>query len=60
MTLRMIGGGRGGPLLVLLHGLGASADVWHGVAEHWTGAGSHPTCPVTAARIRCGATPSAR
>jgi pimeloyl-ACP methyl ester carboxylesterase len=45
MTLRMIGGGRGGPLLVLLHGLGASADVWHGVAEHWDGRWLAPDLP---------------
>jgi pimeloyl-ACP methyl ester carboxylesterase len=45
MSLRMIGGGSGGPLLVLLHGLGASADVWHGVAEHWDGRWLAPDLP---------------
>jgi pimeloyl-ACP methyl ester carboxylesterase len=45
MTLRMIGGGSGGPLLVLLHGLGASADVWRGVAEQWHGRWVAPDLP---------------
>ncbi|TDP89221.1 alpha/beta fold hydrolase [Labedaea rhizosphaerae] len=45
MSLRVIGGGSDGPLLVLLHGLGASADVWHGVAEHWPGRWLAPDLP---------------
>jgi pimeloyl-ACP methyl ester carboxylesterase len=45
MSLRVIGGGSGGPLLVLLHGLGASADVWRGVAEHWPGRWLAPDLP---------------
>lgn len=45
MTLRTIGGGSGGPLLVLLHGLGASAEVWRGLAEHWPGRWLAPDLP---------------
>jgi pimeloyl-ACP methyl ester carboxylesterase len=37
----VIGGGAGEPLLLLLHGLGATADVWEGwrplLAERWPG-----------------------
>ncbi|RKT52517.1 alpha/beta fold hydrolase [Saccharothrix australiensis] len=29
--------GGSGPLLVLLHGLGATAEVWRGVTPHWPG-----------------------
>lgn len=32
------GGAEDGPLLVLLHGLGATADVWAGVQDAWPGA----------------------
>src|SRR5215218_3110594 len=31
------GGSEDGPLLVLLHGLGATAEVWAGVQETWSG-----------------------
>jgi len=45
MTLRMLGGGTGGPLLVLLHGLGAGAEVWRPLAEHWPGRWLAPDLP---------------
>jgi pimeloyl-ACP methyl ester carboxylesterase len=47
--LRVRGGGEGGPLLLLLHGLGATGDVWAGwadlLAEHWPGRWIAPDLP---------------
>lgn len=47
--LRAIGGGTGAPLLVLLHGLGAGADVWEPwrplLAERWPGRWLAPDLP---------------
>ena len=46
---RVLQGGGGRPLLVLLHGLGASADVWDGwrplLAERWPGRWLAPDLP---------------
>lgn len=39
------GGGRGGPTVLLLHGLGATADVWEGVATRLPGAWIAPDLP---------------
>jgi pimeloyl-ACP methyl ester carboxylesterase len=43
--LRMRRGGRGGPSVLLLHGLGATGDVWEGVAELLAGAWTAPDLP---------------
>ncbi|MFL6128386.1 MAG: alpha/beta fold hydrolase [Mycobacteriales bacterium] len=47
--LRTIGAGAGSPLLLLLHGLGATADVWEGwrplLAERWPGRWVAPDLP---------------
>lgn len=47
--LRVLGGGHGEPLLLLLHGLGATADVWAGwqplLAERWPGRWLAPDLP---------------
>lgn len=47
--LRVVEGGAGGPLLVLLHGLGATADVWDSwrplLAERWPGRWVAPDLP---------------
>lgn len=47
--LRVLEGGRGEPLLVLLHGLGATADVWSGwaplLARRWPGRWLAPDLP---------------
>lgn len=47
--LRVLGGGDGEPLLLLLHGLGATADVWAGwqplLAERWPGRWLAPDLP---------------
>jgi pimeloyl-ACP methyl ester carboxylesterase len=47
--LRVQTGGSGGPLLVLLHGLGATGDVWNGwrplLAERWPGRWVAPDLP---------------
>ncbi|MFI5496556.1 alpha/beta fold hydrolase [Actinoplanes sp. NPDC051859] len=49
MTLRVTGGGTGEPLLLLLHGLGATGDVWAGwesvLAERWPGRWVAPDLP---------------
>ncbi|WP_433291322.1 alpha/beta fold hydrolase [Actinoplanes sp. CA-030573] len=49
MDLRVTGGGRGEPLLLLLHGLGATGDVWSGwaplLAERWPGRWLAPDLP---------------
>jgi pimeloyl-ACP methyl ester carboxylesterase len=48
-ALRVQRGGRGEPLLVLLHGLGANGDVWHGVqallTARWPGSWLAPDLP---------------
>jgi pimeloyl-ACP methyl ester carboxylesterase len=38
-------GGRGGPSVLLLHGLGATCDVWEGVADLLPGAWTAPDLP---------------
>lgn len=47
--MRVLEGGAGRPLLLLLHGLGATADVWDGwrpvLAEHWPGRWRAPDLP---------------
>ncbi|GGQ86819.1 alpha/beta fold hydrolase [Couchioplanes azureus] len=47
--LRVRSGGEGGPLLILLHGLGATADVWAGwwpvLAGRWPGRWVAPDLP---------------
>jgi pimeloyl-ACP methyl ester carboxylesterase len=47
--LRVIGGGDGAPLLLLLHGLGATADVWAGwrplLSAQWRGRWVAPDLP---------------
>jgi pimeloyl-ACP methyl ester carboxylesterase len=47
--LRVLGGGDGQPLLILLHGLGANADVWDGwrplLEERWPGRWLAPDLP---------------
>ncbi|MEU4427650.1 alpha/beta fold hydrolase [Actinoplanes sp. NPDC024001] len=47
--LRVRGGGEGGPHLLLLHGLGATADVWSRwapvLADHWPGRWLAPDLP---------------
>ena len=47
--LRVLGGGDGEPLLLLLHGLGATGDVWAGwrpmLAERWPGRWLAPDLP---------------
>ena len=47
--LRVLGGGDGQPLLLLLHGLGATAEVWEGwrplLAERWPGRWVAPDLP---------------
>jgi pimeloyl-ACP methyl ester carboxylesterase len=47
--LRVLEGGRGEPLLVLLHGLGATGDVWQGwwplLARRWPGRWVAPDLP---------------
>ena len=47
--LRVIGAGEGEPLLLLLHGLGATADVWAGwgplLAARWPGRWVAPDLP---------------
>ncbi|BEL03957.1 alpha/beta fold hydrolase [Actinoplanes sichuanensis] len=46
---RVRGGGQDGPLLLLLHGLGATGDVWAGwadpLARHWAGRRLAPDLP---------------
>jgi pimeloyl-ACP methyl ester carboxylesterase len=48
-TLRVLSGGDGDPLLLLLHGLGATADVWAGwqpmLADRWPGRWLAPDLP---------------
>ncbi|MEU8663758.1 alpha/beta fold hydrolase, partial [Actinoplanes philippinensis] len=48
-SLRVRGGGEGGPLLLLLHGLGATGDVWAGWAQllerDWPGRWAAPDLP---------------
>jgi len=48
-SLRIQEGGAGEPLLVLLHGLGATGDVWNGwrslLAQHWPGRWIAPDLP---------------
>jgi pimeloyl-ACP methyl ester carboxylesterase len=43
--LRVRRGGRGEPTLLLLHGLGATGDVWEGVADLLPGAWTAPDLP---------------
>jgi pimeloyl-ACP methyl ester carboxylesterase len=47
--LRVASGGTGGPALLMLHGLGASAEVWNGliplVSERWRGQWLAPDLP---------------
>jgi len=47
--LRVLSGGEGEPLLLLLHGLGATADVWDGwrplLADRWPGRWLAPDLP---------------
>lgn len=47
--LRVLSGGHGDPLLLLLHGLGATSDVWAGwqsvLAERWPGRWLAPDLP---------------
>lgn len=47
--VRVLGGGDGPPVLVLLHGLGATAEVWDGwrplLAERWPGRWVAPDLP---------------
>lgn len=47
--LRVLSGGEGEPLLLLLHGLGATADVWEGwrplLADRWPGRWLAPDLP---------------
>jgi pimeloyl-ACP methyl ester carboxylesterase len=49
MPLRVLEGGRGEPRLVLLHGLGATGDVWEGwrplLARRWPGRWLAPDLP---------------
>lgn len=49
LRLRVQGGGSGEPLLVLLHGLGATGDVWNGwrslLARQWPGRWLAPDLP---------------
>lgn len=48
-TVRVQGGGGGQPLLLLLHGLGATGDVWNGwrslLDRHWPGRWLAPDLP---------------
>ena len=48
--LRVQGGGDGDPVLLLLHGLGATGDVWAGggplLAQRWPGRWLAPDLPV--------------
>ena len=48
-TLQVRGGGEGTPLLILLHGLGATGDVWSGweplLEKHWPGRWLAPDLP---------------
>lgn len=48
-ALRVLEGGRGAPVLLLLHGLGATGDVWYGwrplLAERWPGRWLAPDLP---------------
>lgn len=43
--LRVRQGGSGQRVLLLLHGLGATSDVWNGVAHHWPGRWLAPDLP---------------
>lgn len=43
--MRVLRGGQGGPTVLLLHGLGATADVWSGVAALLPGAWVAPDLP---------------
>ncbi|WP_232667559.1 alpha/beta fold hydrolase [Pseudonocardia sp. TRM90224] len=43
--MRVLRGGAGGPTVLMLHGLGATADVWAGVAAHLPGAWTAPDLP---------------
>ena len=45
MTLRVNEGGSGRDVLLLLHGLGATGDVWQGVGDHWPGRWLAPDLP---------------
>jgi len=45
MTVRVRRGGGAGPVLVLLHGLGATGEVWDGVAARWPGSWVIPDLP---------------
>jgi pimeloyl-ACP methyl ester carboxylesterase len=43
--LRVREGGSGGPVLLLLHGLGATSDVWDPLARRWPGGWLAPDLP---------------
>ncbi|MEO6089866.1 MAG: alpha/beta hydrolase [Umezawaea sp.] len=45
MTVQVRRGGSDGPALVLLHGLGATGDVWHAAAQAWPGTWIAPDLP---------------
>src|SRR2546430_4587365 len=45
MALHVSGGGTGEPTLLLLHGLGATGEVWRGLVEHWPGSWLAPDLP---------------
>jgi pimeloyl-ACP methyl ester carboxylesterase len=45
VTIQVRRGGTDGPALVLLHGLGATGDVWHAVARAWPGTWIAPDLP---------------
>lgn len=45
MTIQVRRGGPDGPALVLLHGLGATGDVWRGTAALWPGTWLAPDLP---------------
>jgi pimeloyl-ACP methyl ester carboxylesterase len=45
MAMHVSRGGSGAPTMVLLHGLGATGEVWHEVASRWPGACVIPDLP---------------